>query len=309
MGGAGEHQITTFLQFLIGGLLIGSVYALIAIGLTLVFGVMGLVNFAHADFLMLGMFGAYLLWRWLSLDPLVSAIIVAVVIFALGALIERVIFEPIINAPPLAQIMATIGLSLILANGAAMVMGTDFLSVTTGYQTSTYHVFGISLNATYLYAALYAAVVVTVLGLFLNKTEFGKAMRATAQNRGAAVLLGINPRRMYMIAFGIGVGLSALAGAVILPYTLVYPSVGQQYILIMFTVVVLGRLGSVLGATIAGLVVGVIQSLTTLVLPAQLQNLVVFVVFFAALVLSASGVQRHLRAIRRRVNDARLNRA
>jgi branched-chain amino acid transport system permease protein len=190
-----------------------------------------------------------------------------------------------------------------------MVMGTDFLSVTTGYQTSTYHVFGISLNATYLYAALYAAVVVTLLGLFLNKTEFGKAMRATAQNRGAAVLLGINPRRMYMIAFGIGVGLSALAGAVILPYTLVYPSVGQQYILIMFTVVVLGRLGSVLGATIAGLVVGVIQSLTTLVLPAQLQNLVVFVVFFAALVLSASGVQRHLRAIRRRVNDARLNRA
>jgi branched-chain amino acid transport system permease protein len=132
--------------------------------------------------------------------------------------------------------------------------------------------------------------------VFLNRTEFGKAMRATAQNRGAAVLLGINPRKMYMIAFGIGVGLSALAGAVILPYALVYPTVGLQYILIMFTVVVLGGLGSVRGAIIAGITVGVIQSVSTLFLPTELQNLVVFVVFFAVLVLIPGGVLGRVRS-------------
>lgn len=285
-----------FVQSLVDGMLIGSVYALIAVGLTLVFGVMDIVNFAHAEFLMLGMFGGYLASRYLSMDPLLAAPLVGAAVFLFGVLCERVIIEPIVKAPPLAQVMATVGLGLVLSNGAAVVFGNDFHSVKTSYQTSVYRVLGLRFSATYLYAAAYALVVAGALALFLNKTDFGKAMRATAQNRGAAILLGINPRRMYMIAFGLGVGLAALAGSAILPYTLVFPTVGQQYVLIMFTVVVLGGLGSVRGAILAGLAVGILQSLTTLFLSSELQNLVVFVVFLLVLVLGPGGVIRRVRA-------------
>lgn len=282
-------------QSIVNGLLIGSIYALIAVGLTLVYGVMDIVNFAHGEFLMVGMFGGYFASTHLGIDPLLAAPVVGLVVFAVGALVERTIIEPIIKAPPVAQVMATVGLGLIMANGAAAFVGNDFRSVQTGYQGTSFDLFGLNVSASYLYAGVYALVVALLLSLFLNRTDFGKAMRATAQNRGAAQLMGINPRRMYMVAFGIGVGLAALAGSAIVPYALVYPYVGQQYVLIMFTVVVLGGLGSVRGAILAGLAVGLIQTLTTLVLPTELQNLVVFVVFFAVLVLIPGGVMRRVR--------------
>jgi len=283
-----------FLQSLANGLMIGSVYALIAVGLTLVFGVMDIVNFAHAEFLMLGMFGGYLASTRFGIDPLVAAPLVGLVVFALGAVLERLLIEPIIKAPPIAQVMLTVGLGLVMANGAAALMGNDFRSVKTGYQTSFVSVGALAFSKTYLYAAAYALVVSGLLALFLNRTGFGKAMRATSQNRDAAVLLGINPKVMYMVAFGIGVGLAALAGSAIVPYTLVYPFVGQQYVLIMFTVVVLGGLGSVRGAILAGLAVGVIQSFTTSVLSSELQNLVVFIVFLGVLVLVPGGVLKRV---------------
>ncbi len=283
-----------FLQSLANGLMIGSVYALIAVGLTLVFGVMDIVNFAHGEFLMLGMFGGYLASTRFGIDPLLAAPLVGLVVFALGVVLERLLIEPIIKAPPIAQVMLTVGLGLVMANGAAAVMGNDFRSVKTSYQTSFVSVGGLAFSQTYLYAAAYAMVVSGLLGLFLNRTGFGKAMRATSQNRDAAVLLGINPKVMYMVAFGIGVGLAALAGSAIVPYTIVYPFVGQQYVLIMFTVVVLGGLGSVRGAVLAGLAVGVIQSFTTSVLSSELQNLVVFIVFLGVLVLIPGGVLKRV---------------
>jgi branched-chain amino acid transport system permease protein len=273
------------LQSLVNGLLIGSVYALISVGLTLIFGVMDILNFAHGEFLMLGMFGAYFISTTYGVDPLIIAPLIAVAGFALGALIERILIEPIIKAPASAQIIATVGLGIVLANGIAAIFGNNFLSVSTPYQGETFAILGLNFSASYVYAAAYAAGISTILALFLNRTRFGKAMKATAQNRDAVQLLGINPRKMYMIAFGVGVGLVTLAGAVILPYTLASPFIGQQYALIMFTVVVLGGLGSVRGAIMAGLVVGVIQSLSTLFLPSELQNLPVFIVFFIALVL------------------------
>lgn len=283
------------IQALLAGLLIGGVYALISVGLTLVFGVMNVVNFAHGEFLMLGMFGGYLASTLLGVDPLIAAPVIGLILFAAGCAVERVVIEPIITAPPLAQVMATVGLSIVLLNGAAVAFGTDYKSVQTPYQTQTVQLGPFALPTAYVLAFGYACVVAAALGLFLNRTEQGKAMRATAQNRTAAVLLGINPRRMYMVAFGIGVGLAGLAGSVILPYTVVSPSSGLQYVLIMFTVVVLGGLGSVRGALLAGLVVGVIQSLTTLFLTAELQNLVVFVVFLAALLLVPGGVIQRVR--------------
>jgi branched-chain amino acid transport system permease protein len=286
------HQVV---QSLTNGLLIGSVYALISVGLTLIFGVMNVVNFAHGEFLMLGMFGAFFASSIFGIDPLLSAPIIGVAGFVFGMIVERVLIEPIIKAPQSAQFLVTVGLGIVLSSAAAALFGNNYLSVKTPYQGENFAVLGWTFASTYVYAAAYAIVMAILLAFFLNKTEFGKAIRATAQNRGAATLLGIDPKRMFMIAFGIGTALAAVAGAVILPYTLVFPFIGQQYILIMFTVVVLGGLGSVKGAIIAGLVVGVIQSMSTLLLPTELQNLFVFVVFFIALVLISGGVLTRVR--------------
>jgi branched-chain amino acid transport system permease protein len=181
-----------------------------------------------------------------------------------------------------------VGVSLILLNGAAVVFGNDYYSVHTAYQTSTVGLGGLRLSVPSLISFGWAVAMVVALQAFLFYTDAGRALRATAQNRDAAVLMGINPRRMFMMAFGIGVGLTAIAGAVILPYTTVTPQSGQQYVVIMFTVMVLGGLTSIRGALAGGLVVGVVQSVSTVFLPTSLQNLVVFLVFLAALAVTRS---------------------
>lgn len=283
------------LQAVVNGILIGGVYALISVGLTLIFGIMHVVNFAQAEFLMLGMFGAFVAWSIFGIDPIVSALVVGVILFCLGALIERTLIEPIIKTPVFSQIFLTVGLGIVLRNGAAVVFGNDFHSVQTAYQTRTIDIGSLSISVPYLLAFSFAAVSAVLLYLFLQRTKFGRAMRATAQNRDAAILLGISPRKNYMVAFGLGIGLTGLAGAVILPYTTVYPTAGTQYILIMFTVVVLGGLSSIYGAMISGLIVGMIQSVSTVFLPTELQNLVLFIIFFAALVLLRGGVLNRVR--------------
>jgi branched-chain amino acid transport system permease protein len=282
-------------QAVLNGLLIGGVYALISIGLTLVFGVMDVINFAQGEFLMIGMFAAYFINRFLGVDPLVSAVAVGAIVFLIGVVVERVIVEPIIQAPPLAQVFATVGLSIVLQNAAAAAFGSEFHGVNTPYQTASLPLPGAHLPLPYVLAFAYATLVAVLLYAFLNLTDLGRAMRATAQNRTAATLMGINPRTMYMIAFGLGVGLAGLAGAVVLPYTVVHPAIGTQYVLIMYTVVVLGGLGSIRGAALAGLVIGVVQAVSTVFLATELQNLVVFLMFMGALILGAGGVIKSVR--------------
>lgn len=276
------------IQAVLNGLLIGGVYGLITIGLTLVFGVMRVVNFAQGEFLMLGMFGAYFAWHLFGVDPIVSALAIGAIVALLGVLVERLVIEPIVQAAHLSQIFATVGVSLILLNGAAVAFGNDYYSVHTGYQTATVGIDSLRLSVPSLISFGWALAMVAALQVFLFYTDTGRALRATAQNRDAAVLMGINPRRMFMMAFGIGVGLTAVAGAVILPYTTVTPQSGQQYVVTMFTVMVLGGLTSIRGALIGGLVVGVVQSVSTVFLPTSLQNLVVFVVFLVALAITRS---------------------
>lgn len=267
--------------------MLGGVFALISVGLTLVFGVMNLINFAHGEFLMLGMYGGWAGWAYFGVDPLLAAPIIGLIVFLLGMVIERLITEPIISAPPIAQIMTTVGLGLVLRNVVGAVAENTSRGVETGYQRS-FLIGDIRVNLPYLFAFGYAVLLGLLLSLFLSRTEFGRAMRATAQNSRGAILVGINPRRMYMLAFGIGVGLAAVGGAAIIPYTVTNPSAGQQYIVIMFTVVVLGGLGSVKGAMVAGLAVGVIQSISVLYISVQLQDVFVFVIFLLAIIIRSS---------------------
>lgn len=277
-------------QAIIDGLLIGGVYAVISIGLTLVFGIMHVVNFAHAEFLMLGMYAAWFAWAYLGVDPLAGSLVAFAAVFALGALLQRAVITPILKAPQVSQIFLTVGLLVALENGALLAFGADFRSVRTPYQTSAIPLGPLFVSVPYLAAFLMSGACGLALWLFLGRTWVGRAMRATAQNPMAARLMGIDTRRMYWIAFGLGTGLTAFGGAIILPYLTVFPTVGSQFVVLMFTAVVLGGLGSVAGAVAGGLAVGVIQSLSALAFPIQLQNLVLFVVFIGVLAVRPAGL-------------------
>jgi branched-chain amino acid transport system permease protein len=282
------------IQAIVDGILIGGVYAVISLGLTLVFGVMGIINFAHAQFVMIGMYVAWFAWAMLGLDPLIGSPLAFGVAFALAAAIERLMVRRVLRAPAVAQVFLTVGLLIALENIALIAFGSEFRSVHTPYQTSSLRLGRLFISVPYLAAFALSAASAAILWLFLTRTWYGRAMRATAQDRMAAAIVGVDPDRMYQLAFALGAGLTAFGGAAILPYITVSPSVGAQFAVLMFTVVVLGGLGDIAGALVGGLAVGIIQSLSTLFFPIQLQNVVLFVVFLAVLAFRPQGLLRGL---------------
>jgi branched-chain amino acid transport system permease protein len=280
------------LQAIIDGLMLGGVYAVISIGLTLVFGVIGIVNFAQSQFLMVGMYVAYFAWAYLGLDPLLGSLLSFTLVFALGYAVQHSLIRKVLKAPEVAQIFLTVGILIVLENLALVAFGSEFKSVQTPYQNEAVEVFDLLISLPY--AIAFGASVLAGLAVWwlLAKTWWGRSVRATAQDPMAARLMGIDPDKIYRLAFGLGVGLTAFGGAIILPYLTVSPSVGEQFGVLMFTVVVLGGLGNVLGAVVGGLAVGVIQSLSGLLLPLQLQNMVLFSVFILTLALRPEGLLR-----------------
>ncbi|MFT4101031.1 MAG: branched-chain amino acid ABC transporter permease [Burkholderiaceae bacterium] len=279
-----------FVQAIVDGLLIGGVYAVISIGLTLVYGVMGIINFAQAEFLMIGMFTAWFAWALLGFDPVLAAPLSFAVAFVIGWFVQGQLIARVLKAPSVAQIFLTVGLLIVIENGALLAFGSQFRSVTTSYQTMALPLGTLIVSVPYLIAFGMSLVCGVALWWFMRASWFGRAMRATAQNPTAAQLMGIDSALMYRIAFALGVGLTAFGGAVILPYVTVFPGIGGQYVVLMFTVVVLGGLGSVAGAVVGGLAVGVIQALSALFFPIQLQNLVLFLVFILVLAVRPQGL-------------------
>ncbi|GAB1575772.1 branched-chain amino acid ABC transporter permease [Bordetella petrii] len=279
-----------FLQALVDGILLGGVYAVISIGLTLVFGVVSIVNFAQGEFLMLGMFVAYFAWKLLGLDPLAGSLLSFATAFVLGVGVQRWLIERVLQAPAVAQIFLTVGLLIVMENLALILFGSEFRSVQTPYQMTALKLGPLLFSAPYLFAFVVAAVAALALWWVLKHTWWGMAVRATAQDPMAARLSGVSTRRVHQLAFGLGVGLTALGGGIILPYLTASTTIGAQFSVLMFTAVVLGGLGSVLGAVVGGIAVGVIQSLSALALPVQLQNLVLFAVFILVLAIKPEGL-------------------
>lgn len=278
------------LQALIDGLLIGGVYAVISLGLTLVFGVIGIVNFAQSQFLMIGMFIAFFAWRFLGLDPLIGSVLSFAGVFVLGALIQKFLISRVLKAPEVSQIFLTVGILITLENLALILFGSEYRSVQTVYQTSALRLGPLLFNVPYLSAFTISGGAGLGIWWILKKTWWGKTVRATAQDPMAAQLVGISPARVHQVAFGLGVGLTAFGGGIILPYLTVSPTIGDQFSVLMFTVVVLGGLGSILGAVVGGLSVGMIQALSALVMPIQLQNLALFVIFILVLAFRPEGL-------------------
>jgi branched-chain amino acid transport system permease protein len=279
-----------FLQLLVSGLLLGGIYVLISVGLTLVFGVMKIVNFAHGDFLMLGMFGAFFLFQLFGLHPYLSMFLIAPAMFLLGLLIYRVIVGRTVSRPPVVQIFAFIGLSVALQNLALVLFSADFRAINTPLSSEVLNVGPIRISLPLLVAFLVAGVMTVLLFLFLHYTFTGKAIRSASQDRFAATLMGVSNQKIYALTFAIGLGLLGIAGALLIPIYSVYPTVGEQFALIAFVVVVLGGLGSLPGAVVGGLLIGLIETLSSYFIAPSMKQLVYFCVFILILILRPNGL-------------------
>jgi branched-chain amino acid transport system permease protein len=279
-----------FLQSLISGILVGGAYALIGVGLTIIFGVMRVINFAHGDLLMVGMYLTYFAFTLLGIDPFLSIVLTMPVMFVLGALLQRFLINRVLNALPQNQILLTIGIGLVLSNTAMMLFTSDYRILSTTYSSSSVDVAGISISTPLLYSFMVTTVITVMLYWFLLKTDTGQAIRATAQDREAAQLMGINVRRMSIIATGLGTALAGTAGALISPTYYIFPQVGGAFTLKAFVVVVLGGMGSIVGATLGGIVVGATESLAAVYVSSGLKEMVVFVLFLLVLLFRPAGL-------------------
>lgn len=277
-------------QLIVSGVLIGGVYGLMSIGLTLIFGVLRIVNFAQGEFIMLAMFGAFWLNTLFGIDPYLSAFIVTPIAFVLGLATERIVVKPILHAPHAMQIFATFALSVILQNLALTLWGPDYRSIQTSYSTLSFQVGNVSIAATSLFAFLTALVMAALLLVFLNLTREGRALRAMVQNRYAASLMGIDTDRLNRIAFGCGVACAAVAGCILAPIYYTFPTAGIDLIITAFVVVVLGGLGSVTGAIVGGLIIGVTQTLTGFFISVELKDVIALGLFLVILLIRPQGL-------------------
>ena len=282
--------MTLFLQSALSGVLVGGVYALIGIGLTMIFGVMRVINFAHGDLLMLGMYLTWGLFTAFGVDPYVSLLATAPLMFLWGAFLQKVFINRVLNALPQNQILLTIGIGLVMSNTVMLLFTSDYRILTTSYSSSSFEVAGLSVSQPLLYSFLVTAAITAALFWFLQRTDTGQAIRATAQDRDAAQLMGINVRRMSVLAFGLGTALAGIAGALLAPTYYIFPQVGQPFTLKAFVIVVLGGMGSVMGATVGGIIIGATESLAGAYVSSGLKDLVVYVLFLLILLFKPSGL-------------------
>ncbi len=288
--------MTVFAQSVISGILVGGVYALVGMGLTIIFGVMRVINFAHGELLMLGMYATWLVFTKLGWDPYVALLVTAPLLFLWGAFLQRAFVDRVLDAPAQNQILLTIGLGLVMSNSVMLLFTSDYRILTTSYSSSSFDVAGISISQPLLYSFLVTAAITAALFWFLRSTDTGQAIRATAQDREAAQLMGIDVRRMGLLSFGIGSALAGAAGTLVAPTYYIYPQVGGAFTLKAFVIVVLGGMGSVVGAALGGVVIGVTESLAAVYVASGLKELVVFVLFLALLLFKPSGLLGKSRA-------------
>jgi branched-chain amino acid transport system permease protein len=253
-------DLVGFVQTLASGVLTGGVYAMVGIGLSLIFGVMRIVNFAHGEFMAVGMYIAFALCRELHVDPYLSLVVVAPAGFLLGAFVERVLLAPIQNAAEHSLILMTVGVGLILSNALLLIFGAHPETIYTSYSTRTVRIAAITLSVPLLVSFVLTVIVVAALFFVLTRTDLGRAIRGAAQNRDAAELQGVDTRFVQTAVFGIGIVLSMAAGVLLLPALYVFPTVGGIFTLKAFVVTVLGGMGSVVGAIWGGLLLGIVES-------------------------------------------------
>lgn len=278
------------LQALISGILMGGVYALVAVGLNIVFGVMKVLNFAHGTLMMVAMYMTFWLFRLSAVDPYVSLAITVPVMFFVGVAIQRYLIRPILDAPDHNQLLLTLGLSLFLEHAALVLFTAEPRSVRLPYTDAAIWLGDVSISVARLAAFALAIVFSAVIFWLLKHTDLGKALRAASEERDGAALSGIPVRRIYMWAFGLGTACVAAAGTLVSPFSVIQPNIGGAYNVTAFIVVVLGGMGNAVGALVGGLIIGVMESLGAAYLPGSFKQLVAFAVFAAILLFKPEGL-------------------
>jgi branched-chain amino acid transport system permease protein len=283
-----------FIQLLASGLLMGLIYALIAVGLSLIFGLMDVVNFAHGEFLMLAMYATFGLVLATTLDPVVLAPLVVAIMFVVGmsayAGVVRFAMRATSNQG-MVQIFATFGLAILLQGLAQYFFTPDFKSISHSWLGGkTLDIGGVFLPWPQIYGGVISLATFAGLYLLINRTDFGKALEATREDQGAVALVGIDRNRVFALGWGLGAALVGLAGAVLAIFYYIHPNVGGTFALIAYVTVALGGFGSIFGALVAGIIVGLVEALTTLILPAAFKSIGIYALYLGVLFIRPSGL-------------------
>lgn len=271
----------------------GGIYALIASGLNLVFGVMDIVNFAHGEFVMLGMYAVYVLTIGWGIAPYMTLPIVAILLILASAIIYYLFISRIEERDHTQHILLTIGLSIVLINGAMMVWGPNYKTIDSPLASESIRVLGVSMSRGWLIAFVAAAFISVLLYLLLQKTYLGKKIRAVSQNREAAILMGINTRTIYLIAFCISGLVAGLGGALLANIYYISPASGSQFILKAFVIVVLGGMGNFWGTFVGGLIIGISESVGSVFILPSLAPIISYTLFVLVLWLRPQGLFGH----------------
>lgn len=279
-----------FIQLIVNGILLAGVYIGLTVGLTLIFGVIKVVNFAHGEFLMIGLYATYLLTSYSGLNVLGAIIPVVVLLFVLGYLMQKTIIQPLLNAPHHMQIFATVGVSTFLMNMALVVFGADIHRTVDSLAVSTANIGGINVVVGQVITLVISVILALALQMFLSKTFTGMSIKAVSQNRNSAALMGINVNKVYAITFGLGCACVGLISVLISSQYTVFPMVGSYFILVAFVIVVLGGLGNVTGAVLASLIIGIVDSLAGYYISLALKEVVYFSLFILILIIKPTGL-------------------
>ena len=278
------------IQSLVSGLLMGFIFSLIAVGLTLIFGVMDIVNFAHGDFLMLSMYTAFWLYTLGGVDPLFSLPICAILLFLLGVVIYKLIINKVLKAPMLAQIFSTFGLMVFLRNAALLAWSPDYRAIGQSLVSGRIGISGVFIGIPQLLASIGAVVTTGLIYWFIHRTEMGMALMATAEDAEAASLMGINSERMYALAWGLGAACVGVAGALLSTFYSIFPEVGYLFGLLSYVIVALGGFGNIAGAFFAGIIVGVVEVLFGVLVAPAFKYAFVYLIYLIVVVARPQGL-------------------
>jgi len=283
-------ELRVLLQAIVSGLLAGGVYALIGVGLNLIFGVMKIINFAHGSLLMLGMYFTYWLFTFFKIDPYLSLAITVPLLFLIGAIIQKILIHPIIEYPENNQLVLTMGVMLFLENLALFFWGPDFRTVKVSYVGTVLSLSIVRVNLLRFIAFAGGLFLALLLYIFLKKTDMGKAIRASSEEREGASVVGISVKRVHLISFGMGTACVGAAGTLITPFFYLSPHVGHLFLLTAFMVVVMGGMGSFVGAVIGGFIIGLTESLGAVMLPGSVGQIIPFSLFVIILLFKPTGL-------------------
>lgn len=266
-------------QIIVEGIINGSIIALVAIGVSLIWGVMNILNFAQGEFLMLGMYVAFFMNQFFGWDPIFSLPIAMVVLFCLGFLVYKTMIRRVLKGPPLSQRLLTFALSMVLLNLALMCFGGEYRTVPDLLITGSISFLGVSISLTKLVPFITCLILAFGLFFFVNKTRTGKAIQATSQNKNAAALVGIDSERSFAMAFSISAAITGAAGCILTYYYYVFPGVGATFQLFGFIAVAMGGFGSILGALLGGILMGLIDTGTGVLFSTAFKYLAVCIAY------------------------------